>query len=426
MKVKLIVSIIAFLNSILFSFADQPGSAEIKNEKCGTVRHTEYLKSKEPSLQRQITQDENILQQALNNSSIARISNTVYTLPVVVHVVYYTSGQNISDAQIQSQIDVLNEDYSRTNADTSNTPSPFLSFASSTNFQFCLARRDPNGALTNGIERRQTMVQVFQSDDNVKFYSSGGLDAWDVNKYLNIWVCDLDGQVIGYGEQPSSIHTNSFGVVIKYNTFGRTGIVINPYQFGRTCTHELGHCLNLYHIWGDEDGCTGTDFINDTPNQAKATYGCHSFPYADICTINYPGIMFMNYMDYSDDDCMNMFTKDQATRMFTSINSYYPTLLISNGCLANGIESLSDFKFSVYPNPTSGILDIDMFTTQNIGSKANIRITDVLGKVVHESVILNPNGFVHRLDLQHLNDGIYFLTVYINNCMRTEKILLTH
>ena len=426
MKIKLFLLIILLFNNIQFSLAEVPNIPKIKNEKCSTVKHRDYLKANNALYDQQIIEDQNLLQQQLLNSSNTSDPNTIYIIPVVVHVLYFTNGQNISDAQIRSQIDVLNEDFGRTNADTTNTPQPFDSLASSTSFQFCLANRDPNGATTNGIERRQTTVQGFQTDDNMKFYSSGGLNAWNVNKYLNIWVCDLGGQVIGYGEEPSGFHTNTFGVVVHYSAFGRTGVVSAPYNLGRTCTHEISHCFNLYHIWGDEDLCSGSDYVSDTPNQAKATYGCHSFPFAEMCTVNYPGVMYMNYMDYSDDDCMNMFTVGQAARMLASVNSYYPSLKTSDGCLSNGIESLSDFEFRIYPNPSSGILDVNMFTSKNIGSTAKICITDILGKAVYETVINNPNGFVHRLDIHNLNKGIYFVTVYNDNFKKTEKISLTY
>ena len=321
----------------------------------------------------------------------------------------------------------MNEDYARLNADTINTPVPFRSVAGAPNFQFCLANRDPNNNPTNGIERRQTSVQTFNADDLVKYFSSGGLDAWDVNKYLNIWVCNLENPILGIGDMPSSIHSDTYGVIVHYNAFGRTGNVLYPYNLGRTCTHEISHCFNLYHIWGDDDfSCLGTDFIADTPNQSDATYGCHGFPFADMCTMTYPGIMFMNFMDYSDDNCMNMFTANQATRMINSISSYYPDLLTSTGCLANGIESVSDFEYSFYPNPSAGILYLDIFTSKNMGLFPRIRITDILGKIVYEDHIQNPKSSVYQLDLQHLQNGIYFVTIDSEKYKRTSRLLINH
>jgi hypothetical protein len=301
----------------------------------------EELKAKDPTLEQRMADDELLLQQEMARSQSSRTSNVVYTIPVVVHVVWRTTAQNISDAQIQSQIDALNEDFARTNADTINTPLPFRGVASSTQFQFCLARRDPSGAATTGIERRQTTATSFSTADLMKSYSSGGLDAWDVNRYLNIWVCNLSGGVLGYGEFPATTHTTTFGVVIQYDCFGRVGTLDPIYNLGRTCTHEFSHCFRLYHIWGDDNGsCSGSDGVGDTPNQGDATYGCYNFPHLDACATTTPGIMYMNYMDYSDDDCLNMFTAGQASRMYSAMNAYYRTLFTSNGCqeVIDGIE----------------------------------------------------------------------------------------
>ena len=422
MKIKLLLPL--FFVSLL-SFAEQPN---LRPEKCGMVRYMDYLHSIDDSRAVQDQFDENLLQQALSNFSVSRISNLVYTIPVVVHVVYRTNAQNISNAQIQAQIDVLNEDFGRTNLDSVNTPPGFTSVASSTNFQFCLAQQDPNGQLTNGIDRRLTTLQSFQANDDVKSYATGGLDAWDVNKYLNIWVCNLSGGILGYGELPSSVHTSTYGVVVAYDAFGKGGAAASPYDLGRTCTHEISHCFRLYHVWGDDNGtCSGSDYVNDTPNQGDATFGCLTYPALDNCTAISPGIMFMNYMDYSDDNCLNMFTKNQASRMFTAINSYYPTLLSSNRCsppVTNVDETPADFTFNIFPNPTSAIFLVNMTKTKDIGPTANFKISDSLGKIIIDKQILHPSGFVHELDLSNLSSGVYSLTVYNENYSRTERIML--
>jgi len=426
MKLLSTISLFIFFSICVSSIAEQPGNLTRQFDKCGIVRYNEYKNANDPSLLNRIKEDEENLQRVMNDANALRTINTVYTIPVVVHVIYNPNQLNISDAQIQSQIDVLNEDFGRTNPNASNTPNPFVPIASSTNFQFCLAKRDPNGSFTNGIERRQTSVQAFGPNDQMKFFSSGGLDAWDVDRYLNIWVCSLQDRILGFGDIPTSMHTNTYGVVVKDSAFGRIGTVIQPYNLGRTCTHEISHCFDLYHIWGDADSCAGTDFVSDTPNQLVPTYGCHGFPYADYCTPTYPGTMYMNYMDYSDDNCMNMFTGGQATRMINSISLYYPLLLSSTGCMTSGVEELSDFNFSVYPNPTSGILNLDLFTTKYFGSQAQLRITDALGKAVLESFIGNLENYIHQIDLRQFPNGIYFLTVFNDKYKRTERFALTH
>ncbi|HEU4719057.1 MAG TPA: M43 family zinc metalloprotease, partial [Bacteroidia bacterium] len=267
-------------------------------------------------------------------------SQSVYTIPVVVHVVYNTTTQNISDNQVFSQIQVLNEDFGRTNADA-NT---HWSQAANTTIQFCLAQQDPNGNATNGIERRHITTNVsFGTNDNVKHFSSNGLDAWDPTRYLNIWVCNLGSSLLGYGEFPTTSVSQTFGVVILYSAFGSNftsygtfADIQSPYDRGRTTTHEFSHCFNLYHIWGDDNGaCTGTDYCADTPNQANATTTCYTFPHTDACTGSSPGIMFENYMDYSYDNCLNLFTNNQKSRMLAVLSTApYNALTTSNGCQA--------------------------------------------------------------------------------------------
>nr|6R7W_A Chain A, Mirolysin [Tannerella forsythia]7OD0_AAA Chain AAA, Mirolysin [Tannerella forsythia]7OD0_BBB Chain BBB, Mirolysin [Tannerella forsythia]7OD0_CCC Chain CCC, Mirolysin [Tannerella forsythia]7OD0_DDD Chain DDD, Mirolysin [Tannerella forsythia]7OD0_EEE Chain EEE, Mirolysin [Tannerella forsythia]7OD0_FFF Chain FFF, Mirolysin [Tannerella forsythia] len=247
------------------------------------------------------------------------VPSSTILIPVVVHVVYNNSAQNISDAQIISQIQVLNEDFRRMNADQANTPSAFANLAGNANIEFKLARRDPNGNTTNGITRTSTSTETFSMEmDNVKFSNLGGNNAWNTRRYLNIWVCNLGDDLLGYAQFPFEFQTkpNTDGVVIHYKHFGRDGSAESPYDKGRTATHEVGHWLDLRHIWGDDGGsCSGTDNIADTPNQGGYNEGCPSFPKTDHCTNTSPGVMFMNYMDYTYDACMNLFTKGQVERM---------------------------------------------------------------------------------------------------------------
>jgi hypothetical protein len=256
------------------------------------------------------------------------------TIPVVVHVVYNTTAQNISDAQIASQIDVLNKDFRKLNADFSNTPAAFQGIAADCELEFCLAKQTPTGALTTGIVRKQTALTSFSDDDKVKSSTLGGDNAWDATKYLNLWVCPLGGGLLGYAQFPGG-PVSTDGVVINVTAFGTTGTATAPFNKGRTATHEVGHWLNLYHIWGDDGtACTGSDLVGDTPNQADENYGCPTFP-AVSCSNSPNGDMFMNYMDYTDDACMYMFTSGQKTRidaLFTSGGSR-ASLLTSLGCV---------------------------------------------------------------------------------------------
>ena len=259
-------------------------------------------------------------------------------IPVVVHVVYQNATENISDAQIQSQIDVLNEDFRKLNSDVSSVPTDFQSVVANARIEFKLAERDPDCNPTTGITRTSTTVTAFTKNNSastatarnpIKFTSSNGVDGWPSDEYLNVWVCDLSGTLLGYGSFPSDYASRPAedGVVMDYEAFGTTGTASAPFDLGRVMVHELGHWLNLRHIWGDESACTGSDFVDDTPNQGGSNSGCPTHPSAS-CSSN---DMFMNYMDYTDNDCMFMFTNDQSDRMDAVLYTTRADLVSSQG-----------------------------------------------------------------------------------------------
>jgi hypothetical protein len=250
--------------------------------------------------------------QSFEANPVANRTTAVVTIPVVVHVLYNTSAQNITDAQIQSQIDVLNQDYSKTNSDYTKTPSAFAGLVANVGVQFVLAKQTPTGAATTGIERKQTSTTSWGTNDAMKKASTGGLDAWNSAKYLNLWVCNLSGGVLGYAQFPGGAAATD-GVAILTTAFGKGGSAQAPFNLGRTATHEVGHWLNLNHIWGDDGtACTGTDNVSDTPNQADENYGTPSYPNPSCSNTS---DMYMNYMDYVDDAAMYMFSTGQSSRM---------------------------------------------------------------------------------------------------------------
>jgi hypothetical protein len=396
--------------------------------RCATTDYWNAKLAADPALRQRFEQENAELQRMAERNASSRQTNMVYTIPVVVHVVWRTSAQNISDQQIQSQIEALNEDFARLNADTGNTPSGFRGVAAATAFRFCLAQTDTNGNPTNGIERRNTTFSSFSTNDNVKRYSTGGLDPWDPSRYLNIWVCNMSGGVLGYGEFPTAAVSLTYGLVIQYNAFGRVGTLQPSYNLGRTTVHEICHCFRLSHIWGDDNGtCTGTDFCSDTPNQGSENYGCPTFPLYDNCTSTGNGVQFMNYMDYCDDICLNMFTNQQSLRMVNAMSSYKPTLLTSTACQSpnTGISDLDrSFSFSVYPNPSNGIFDIDLFLVPAIVGDLKMTVTDQLGRVVKNDFLVQPAGRVIRLDLSAESDGVYFLKLSNSQVDRTVRVVL--
>ena len=342
-------------------------------ERCGTEIITNIMMEKYPEYknarEKVNLQTEKWIKEHQNN-----INKTIITIPVVVHVVWKTQQQNISDAQIQSQIDVLNEDYRRTNIDQVNTPTFWETIAADCEIEFCLAKTDPNGQSTNGINRVETTHGQFTMSNDIHTGSSGGADDWPNNDYLNIWVCDLGSGLLGYATPPSSWIGDGDGLVIGYRYFGTTGVVQPPYNKGRTATHEIGHWLNLEHLWGVFGNC-GNDQVDDTPKQESENYSCPGVPLnPNSCnTTNPNGDMFMNYMDYTNDACMNLFTVGQKNRMIAAINQYRSNMLNHNLCAS-----------------TTNIVE------QNIKEKKLIRIIDLLGRETNKNISNTPLFYIYN------------------------------
>jgi hypothetical protein len=230
------------------------------------------------------------------------------TVKIVVNVVYRTAAENVSDGQINSQIAVLNRDYAATNPDKSSVPAPWKGLVTDSRIRFQLY----------DIRRTKTTEASFTWDEGVKKKSTGGIAPYRPDKYLNFWVCALGGGLLGYAQFPGGPAATD-GVVINYRAFGTSGTAQAPFNRGRTATHEVGHYLNLRHIWGDTEDCSGSDFVADTPNCAGPNYGTPRFPIV-TCNNGPNGDMFMNYMDYVDDAAMFMFTAQQVVRMRAALN----------------------------------------------------------------------------------------------------------
>ena len=255
-----------------------------------------------PAIAVQMQEIENFTANAIRNRSMMLAGETTITIPVVVNVLYRTASENISDAQIQSQLDVLNEDFNATNSDFTNTPSVFTTAASSgSNIQFVLA----------GVVRKYSSKRSWRTNNDMKNPARGGIAATDPLNNLNMWVVNNMGGILGYAQFPGG-NLSTDGVVIAHKYFGRIGTATAPYGLGRTATHEVGHWMNLRHIWGD--ATCGTDFVNDTPTHNTSNGGCPAFPHYSTCAGS-PVEMTMNYMDYTYDACMYMFSNDQVSRM---------------------------------------------------------------------------------------------------------------
>jgi hypothetical protein len=278
-------------------------TAAITQRKCGATEVLERQLAEDPAMAKRMQDIENFTQKVSKNPGAYRLVNGVIEVPVVVHVVYKTAAENISDAQVQSQIAVLNEDFGNTNSDKALIPQEFQSVDATVGIRFVLDQ----------IVRKATNKKSWSTNDAVKKASLGGSDPVDPTNKLNMWACNLGQGLLGYAQFPGGSAATD-GVVILYSAFGRTGTLINTYNKGRTATHEVGHWMNLRHIWGDAS--CGNDLVEDTNPASTANYGCPNYPKKSTCTGN-KNEMTMNYMDYTDDACMYMFTNGQKSRILS-------------------------------------------------------------------------------------------------------------
>lgn len=372
--------------------------------------------------------DRSIQRTFSNQSTSGRdtLSGEVIVIPVVVHVLYNDNRQNISEERIKAQIAALNRDFRRKNADTVNTPEPFKRLAADTRITFCLAQIDPNGYKTTGIVRKYTKEKLFLADDQMKYSSKGGSDAWDASRYLNIWVCDLFGRTLAYATMPGG-NPKTDGIVIQFGVVGDETTLRGAYNMGRTLTHEAGHWLGLKHIWGDvEDTGCGDDGIADTPPQSYSSNGCNSFPKLSACSIDQYGDMFMNYMDFSDDACMNMFTHGQASKMRSQFasgglrNSFLDTgLCDGSGAEEAPVVEEKEIKIRVYPNPVADKFFIDFENESNPVGKI-ISIYNVQGKLIERKVMQSVK---QSFSLAAYPNGLYVISVSDGSTTKTFKVL---
>tara|TARA_B100001250_G_C19800718_1_gene790923 strand:+ start:263 stop:1390 length:1128 start_codon:yes stop_codon:yes gene_type:complete len=319
-----------------------------------------------------------------------------YDIPVVIHILYNNEDQNISDDRIFSQIETLNNDYNALNIEIDDIPDEFQNVIGTVGFNFCLVQEDLNGNSFTGINRVYTTIESFQGfSDDMKKSEEGGVDAWDTENYLNIWVCDLNGNTLGFSTMPGD-DADIDGVVIDYEYFGVDLSSSNPYNLGRTGTHELGHYFNLEHTFLSGCASWGGDGCDDTPQLQSPTYGCPSYP-QESCSSNN---MTMNYMDYTNDACMYMFTVCQAERMIDALLTYRSNLIASTNCSVSIDEDIQSNYINIYPNPVADVLYID---SHNIP----ISIFDIYGRRLIDKYIINDRA----LNVSFLSTGTYFLSI---------------
>lgn len=409
-----------FFYLFLFLLFSTPGKSQ---NKCGTENKRFEALARNPDLIKERQIIEAFTKNWVDKEDEAKSGQTVVKIPVVVHVVWRTAGQNISDEQIKSQIDILNKDFRKLNGDFNKTPAFFKNLVADVGIEFCLAARDPSGMVTNGITRTNTTVRDIGDKDRWFTTLRGGKDAWNTKKYINIWVCEAGEDLYGFAFLPGTADPpEADGLVISSEYFGSMGTAIAsfPNHKGRTTTHEMGHYFNLEHLWGPDDSeCEEGDGVADTPVQFEPTYDCATFPLKDDCTPTDNGILFFNYMDYVDDECMYMFTEGQKKRMNASLNGFRSTLLGQTNCsLSTSTEdNLAENQIQIYPNPASGYLQIDSKNT-SFEKPSTVYLFDFTGRMLQSKMSFGSCTF----DIAGYSPGVYWLKV--DNSPQPYKIVV--
>ncbi|MFN0213914.1 MAG: zinc-dependent metalloprotease [Saprospiraceae bacterium] len=335
-------------------------------------------------------------------------------VPVIVHVVWHTVGEHVSDEIIVSQLEALNRDFNAQNLDLDEIPEEFQDRIANLEISFCLASKTPFGQPTNGILRVRTTVDAIGIKDSLFFDSTGGSSAWDTERYLNIWVANTGGLISGFGSFPGLVPPYKDGVIINPKYFGQNGHA--KYGLGRTLVHETGHYFGLKHVWASDPLCETDDGIEDTPKQQYRHIGCPSYPQKS-CT---DSDMFMNFMDYVDDPCMLLFTAGQKEKIWANIELFRPKLLsndVEYYCLH--ANQKKDFGFKITPNPTFGAFRI---TLEQTGVLAEIQIFDALGNLRKQLNVITNQEL--EIDTEGMEPGVYFVQVLSRSGKASAKLLV--
>ena len=437
---------------------------------CGQPALYEHLMHTDPQAARKMQQHEQqtrILTQQYEQAIAGQASKTTaaVTIPVVFHIVLDATQQaQLGGAagikrRVDSQMAVINRDFNALNPDSVNIPAAFKPYYGNAEVKFALARRTPTGQSTPGYQIITTNQPGFELQgggpptspgfgfSGAKYVSTGGADGWDPTRYINVWVVNMTD-----GGQPTSIlgitipqsfvsgfgiPQNEIGLVLNYGAFGKrwsaTNYFITNADRGRTLTHELGHLFDLRHIWGDDNGnCPGAggqdDGVSDTPPQADENYGCPSYP-AISCNNGPSGDMFMNFMDYTNDLCMLMFTKGQVNRMNAQLRAPNGPLreLTNHPELLQWPASVSSLQsaangMSVVPNPSTG--SIEIYLDQPGQHISRLRVINTIGQTVRVLQPADHNSTYMRADLSDLPRGMYLIQCQTGSQQFVSKIEL--
>lgn len=337
-------------------------------------------------------------------------------IAVVVHIVYQTASENISDEQVFSQIEVLNRDYSANNL-LDIVPAFFQNLIADMEIEFCLAARDPNGAPSSGITRTITTVNNIGSSEAVHYSNLGGKNAWDPEQYLNIWVANMGESLNGRASFPGQGDPLEDGVVIDPRYFGTQGLPAPPYHLGRTCTHEIGHYFNLLHPWGPgAPSCNTDDEVDDTPLSTNTfLHECPMLPINSCASLD----MYTNFMYFTNDACMAQFTPGQKARVWATLNGPRKGLLQSSGCTpVSTRQAQATPEIRLFPQPANEFLWIEW---KNQTGKWQYTLYNLQGQTIRRG---QAESNTYQIDLSSLPGGLYLLEVQSPTESATQKVMV--
>jgi hypothetical protein len=448
--------LLAFISISCISFAQSSISVSRRTPsgkiRCLSTEYEKYLKANNPN---RATREEfenwiaPKIEELRRIQSTQKTAATVMTIPVVIHIIHngdaIGTNENITDAQALSQITVLNQDFRRMVGTPGENSNPV---GADLGIEFCMAQRTPTGTATNGIDRVKKTTAQYATMTSVETMKAA--TQWDPTKYFNIWTvyfsdtssAEMNG-TLGYAQFPSTSTlsdlnanegaANTDGLVVDYRCFGSSAIAAGPYftgyEGGRTATHEIGHCFGLIHIWGDapnSDGsanppvsdCSGTDYCADTPAAGYEHYDCGTF---DSCPSSPGNDMPENYMDYSPDSCMNIFTLNQKDRIVTVMNNSIrrASLKTSNACTSLGTEKYDSLdKVQLYPNPAKNVINISVSQAELPDS---FTVYNNLGQAVESRKIGSVNDL--SINTSSYSTGIYLIKILKDNSSKTLQFI---
>ncbi|MGV3561527.1 M43 family zinc metalloprotease [Larkinella arboricola] len=409
-------------------------------QRCGIDQREIILQQRDPQRlarrQKLNEQIQEVISRQKKEAQTARVGEVIYRIPVVVHVVHNNSSgfiggannPNISDEQIASQIQVLNEDYRRLPQTRGFNTNPI---GADTGIEFFLARVDPDGFQTNGITRHYSEKSTFNvydgtSGDDVALSQ---IAYWPSDKYLNIWVTSLRNDYLGYSQFPEAENIPGLnpteneltdGVIIDYRYFGSDigAVTSSIYRYGRTTTHEVGHWLGLLHTWGD-DYC-GNDYCNDTPPTESANQTTECVDKFSNCNGTRTRNLIENYLDYTPDACMNLFTLDQKARMRAVIEASPRRQRLVKS--TDPLPQTEKLTVNVFPNPTDKSSTLEVLFT---GFQSfQVDLVDASGRIIRSQKYTEYPSSSITLPVETLNRGIYFVKVRTDKETASQRLLI--